>query len=337
MKEPLRAKLIALLMVFSLALCGCSKEEAKEEISKFSGAAKEQYFKLTDNMVKQGEEELDITVKDNSTLKFVVTRHAMADNGHYLLSFDITNKQATPLLVQVDKAEIDGVSANLDMSITLEPGEKISTELDTLLGFQETEDDKHEVHFHIILSDVKTGEEIFRHGYVININDDSTILNARNRLLYVEVTVPADLYKQEETREIYEALFHNEEYFTKIEELENGDKLYRMTHEQYREYFEKLKQGIFQGLSDLAKDEKYLRMFPSFEYDEELTHFVVKSNYDYYTPDESIFALLLTFYARLYHSFSLKTYDDTTVDFVYGSASEPYFTYHTNKIYNDFG
>jgi hypothetical protein len=109
-----------------------------------------------------------------------------------LLSFDITNKQATPLLVQVDKAEIDGVSANLDMSITLEPGEKISTELDTLLGFQETEDDKHEVHFHIILSDVKTGEEIFRHGYVSIISVGATVEEVTDQITHLDLgDVPA--------------------------------------------------------------------------------------------------------------------------------------------------
>lgn len=337
--KSMKMRTAALLLVVSLALCGCSKDAVVEEYDKIVSGAKEEYSKASDRLEKEASEEVDLVVKDNHTLKFVVTHHALAESGNYILTCNITNKQENPLIVKVDTTEIDGVKAYPDWSVTLQPGEEITADVDTLLGLQATEDDVHEVHFHIVLVDGKTSEEIFQHGYKISINSDSPILHARDRLLYIEFIVPDEVFKNQIVGETYKSLFQ-EDYFVRIDDLGDGTKSYKMTREQYRDYHDKVKTAIFSVLEAGDFGDYYSRRFPHYEYDDELTHFTVTSNYNYQTLDEDAFAMILALSAELYHSVSLpaslQNYDDTSVEFVYEPTGEPYYTYHSNTAYRDF-
>ena len=318
-----RIACIALLLMAALAFIGCGKEDVADTFNKAAEVLK-----------SEREANLEMVVQDNSTFKFVILHHGLNEEDHYILHSIITNKSEEPILFKIENSEIDGVHATPDWNVTVEAGESATTDIDLLLPLQETGDNGHEVHFKLYLLNPASNELMFYHGYTFNVNREEEPHSSIEKGAYVEITIPADIANDERAQD---AIAETEKALDveRTEVKEDGAIIYRVTNEKYQEIHETVHDVQVNGIESYVSSEFHRSTFPKVEYDDELTHFTVYSNYNYNDEDRYHYGVGLAVYGRLYHCFCLLDYDDTAVEYVFLPTGETYETYHTNPVYND--
>lgn len=167
-----------------------------------------------------------------------------------------------------------------------------------------------------------------------NSSEDYETLKAKEKLLDVEVTLPASLVSDSEDPLDEEAKAAG---VKKIVKNDDGSITLKMTKAAHRQLLSDFKDSIDDGIDEILEDKENYPSFDSITYNDDLTEFTVNVDPNTYNEIQSLAALVFYIEGNIYQALNAVPENQlaTSVNFIDNSCGEILHSYSADSV-DDF-
>lgn len=152
-------------------------------------------------------------------------------------------------------------------------------------------------------------------------------IETENGLLFVTITIPADMVKENTTQESIDS--EAGETYTSGKLNDDGSVTYKMTKKQHKAMLSNVTQGIEDGLNSLIEDSEH--SFTKIEHNDDFTSFDVSLSTEEVGMTESFMVMVFYLYGGMYGLLSGHENENVAVNF-YSSSGELINTANSSDV-----